>query len=182
MIYSYGPKGCVVNEPDTLSSNKSFIMLCGGKLVISTQYEFGVVISTSGEKMQILPQDCDDFHETSWGTYLGIFSKTGSLIEASGRIVLFHGTSVMNVEFDNLWMSSDIPDDVDFNFNIKKPQAHPPKQSQAKTASSGDQVKKHRCVPTPHLNLGSRPRGRAPLDHTGRKKIWKDGTGWVIND
>ena len=31
-------------------------------------------------------------------------------------------------------------------------------------------------------NLGSRPRGAAPHDHTGRPKIWKDGTGWVIND
>ena len=141
-ICYFSNDGCVKINPQELMSEK-FLWLHGGKFVISTDKELGVLISTPGEKMVITMQDGEDgeFHETLLGTYVSCFSKSGCFIQASGLIVLFPGIRLMNIEFNTLCISSDITGDRDFNLNgdfnfngdfkpqTQKPKA-PPKQSQ----------------------------------------------------
>ena len=166
------------------------LMLSGGKPTVPTDKDLGFVISTPGEKILLTRKDVE-LHETLWGTSVGTFFKSGSFIKASGRIVLFPGTRIMNVEFDTLWMSSDIDGDDEFNFDVK-PQAQkpklPPKQPQSAPkqpqsapeqpqsapkqpqTASGDLVKKFRGktisslhkVTTVHGVQFNRPRGKEP--------------------
>jgi hypothetical protein len=209
MIYSYGAEGHVANKPDDLVGDELALLLSGGKLTISTDKDIGVVISTPGEKILISSTD-GEFHQTPWGT-VAPFSKTGSFIQASGRIVLFPGTRLMNVEFDTLWMSSDIDGDVEFNFNVEiktekpaqkrkpaqkpvqKPASQPAQKPASQPASTGELVKKYRGKPIPKLAKDTtahgvqfnRPKGNAPTKFHPAP-MWSfskgDWYGWFYPD
>ena len=112
MISSYGRDGLVLNNPDDLVES-----LLGGKIVISTNKDIGLKLSVIGESVWICKNDCQDMRETFWGTHEGSFFKNGSFIRTSGRLTLYPGCQMMIVQFDSLFMSSNVPCDTEFNFN-----------------------------------------------------------------
>jgi hypothetical protein len=155
VIWSFWPEGPVANNPEELVDELT-LLLSGGTPTISTDKDIGLNISTPGEKMLVSSTDVE-FHETPWGTSVGTFFKTGSFIQASGRIVLFPGIRIMNVEFDTLFMSSYITGDVDFNFNVDfKPQSAP-KQPQSAPKQPQSAPKKPQSAPKQPQSAPKKP-------------------------
>jgi hypothetical protein len=171
IIWYYPPDGEPTGiTPESLVEDQTEIQLRGGKIVLTTHSEIGICICVPGARMVLMTDIVDHFHVLPDGVSVGTFKFNNSYMQGSGRMILFPGTSLMNVEFASLRIGSGV--DAYFNFNAQpQPQPHSKSQPQPRSQSqpqprSVQLDKKYRGVHLLKLKRNGhgfiRPPGRPP--------------------